>query len=110
MLSFLKKHWYLPLGALLLLCFSPQLVDYATAWYHRRALRTEQATATAGHAQQQAATVARYTGYRLDSVQRATERQALIRQLRNLEKQDDSLSQNRPGRIHLPAWDELPRE
>lgn len=110
MSAFFKKYWPWLLAAAALVVLGVPLVDYATAWHQRRALRTEQAAATAAHDKQQAVTVARYTGYRLDSVQRATERHALIRQLRNLEKQDDSLSQNRPGRIHLPAWDELPRE
>jgi len=108
--AFFKKAWPWLLAGALLIAVAAQAVSYATAWYRRHQLRTKQAAATAAHTQQQAATTARYTSYRLDSVQRATERQALIRQLRQLEKQDDSLSKNRPGRIHLPAWDELPRE
>ena len=108
--SFFASKWRWLLAAAALVLLGVQVADYATAWYRRRHLQQAQAQAEAWHNQQQAAAVARYTGYRLDSVRRATERQALLRQLRNLEKQDDSFSKNRPGRIRLPAWDELPCE
>ena len=116
LLPFFRLHWQwlrwvlLVLAIILAGLILTQTVDYATAWYRRRHLRAEQAQATGAHAQQQASAAARYATYRLDSVRHATERQALLRHLRNLENLDDSLSKNRPARVPLPAWDKLPRE
>lgn len=112
-LAFLRANWR-ALTAVLAVIFGVlvacQSVSYFTAWRERRHLRTEQAQASAAHAQRTAVSAARTSAYQLDSTRRATERAQLLRDLSTSTENDKKIDRARPARVPLPAYQDLPRE
>ncbi|MGI4864199.1 MAG: hypothetical protein ACRYFZ_09780 [Janthinobacterium lividum] len=112
-LDFLRAKWRwlaFPLLAILGVLLLSQATEYGRALLAKHGLVKQQAQASTQHAQQQAATTARYTGFQLDSVKRSTEAAEMLRQVHLSQQRDAQLSKNRPARPVLPAWNDLPRE